>query len=72
MPIGWVVRPLSTREITILENVAACKPNKVIAWDLSLSEDTVKADLRNIHAKLDVDDRMRAITVALRRGMLTL
>lgn len=64
--------PLSLREVTILEMVAAGKANKVIAWELSLSEDTVKAHLRNIFSKLDVSDRTQAVTVALRRGIIVL
>jgi DNA-binding NarL/FixJ family response regulator len=63
---------LSEREVTVLERVAAGKPNKVIASELSLSEDTVKAHLRSIFSKLGVDDRTQAVTVALRRGIITL
>jgi len=64
--------PLTPRELAILECVAAGKANKVIAWELSLSEDTVKAHLRNIYSKLDVNDRVQAVTTALRRGIITL
>jgi DNA-binding NarL/FixJ family response regulator len=64
--------PLSEREISILELVASGKANKLIAWELSLSEDTVKAHLRNIFSKLDVNDRTEAVTTALRRGIISL
>lgn len=64
--------PLSAREVTVLEMVAEGKPNKVIARDLAVSEDTVKAHLRSIFSKLDVNDRTQAVTVALRRGIITL
>lgn len=37
-----------------------------------LSEDTVKAHIRSIHAKLDVNDRTQAVTTALRRGIIAL
>jgi DNA-binding NarL/FixJ family response regulator len=63
---------LSDREIGVLERVAVGKPNKMIAAELSLSEDTVKAHLRNIFSKLGVDDRTQAVTVALRRGIISL
>ncbi len=63
---------LSDREVTILKLVAAGKANKLIAHELSLSEDTVKAHLRSIFAKLDVSDRTQAVTTALRRGIITL
>lgn len=64
--------PLSPREMAVLEHVAAGKPNKVIAWELSLSEETVKAHLRSVYSKLDVNDRTQAVTIALRRGIIAL
>jgi len=64
--------PLSVREIAVLEMVAEGKPNKTIARDLAVSEDTVKAHLRSIFSKLDVNDRTQAVTVALRRGIIAL
>ncbi|MCI4591796.1 response regulator transcription factor [Sphingobium sp. BYY-5] len=64
--------PLTDREVSILEFVAAGKANKVIAWELSLSEDTVKGHLRSIYSKFDVKDRTQAVTVSLRRGIITL
>jgi DNA-binding NarL/FixJ family response regulator len=64
--------PLSEREIAVLEMVASGKANKTIASDLSLSEDTVKAHLRNVFSKLDVNDRTQAVTVAIRRGIIVL
>ncbi|NIJ64222.1 DNA-binding NarL/FixJ family response regulator [Sphingomonas leidyi] len=64
--------PLSTREIDILKLVADGNANKAIAWQLSVAEDTVKAHLKSIFTKLDVNDRTRAVTTALRRGIITL
>ena len=63
---------LSEREVTVLQLVASGKANKVIAHKLSLSEDTIKAHLRNIFFKLEVSDRTQAVTTALRRGIITL
>jgi len=63
---------LSEREIAVLNLVANGKANKEIAHALSLSEETVKAHLKNIFAKLDVADRTHAVTVAARRGMIEL
>lgn len=63
---------LSPREIDILQMVAAGKANKVIARELSVSEDTVKAHLRSVFSKLNVNDRTQAVTVALRRGIIVL
>ncbi|MBE1528990.1 DNA-binding NarL/FixJ family response regulator [Sphingopyxis sp. OAS728] len=64
--------PLSPREIAILELVAAGKANKMVAWELSVSQETVKAHLRSIFSKLDVTDRTQAVTTALRRGIISL
>jgi len=64
--------PPTTREVEILGMVADGSANKVIARRLSLSEDTVKAHLRAICSKLDVNDRTQAVTVALRRGIIAL
>lgn len=63
---------LSEREIAVLQHVAAGKANKEIAWLLTISEDTVKAHMRSIFGKLDVNDRTQAVTAALRRGIIEL
>jgi DNA-binding NarL/FixJ family response regulator len=64
--------PLSQREVAVLEQVASGKANKLIARVLDVSEETVKAHLRNIFSKLDVGDRTQAVTTALRRGIIDL
>ncbi len=64
--------PLSAREIDILTLVAAGQANKVVARELSVSEQTVKAHLRTIFQKLGVSDRTQAVTTALRRGIIRL
>ncbi|HSX56834.1 MAG TPA: response regulator transcription factor [Sphingomonas sp.] len=63
---------LSEREAAVLRLVAVGKANKEIAHQMSLSEETVKAHLKNIFAKLDVADRTHAVTVAARRGIIEL
>ena len=64
--------PLSDRETEILRLVAAGNGNKEIAQSLSIAEDTVKAHMRSIFAKLDVNDRTHAVTEAVRRGVFQL
>jgi DNA-binding NarL/FixJ family response regulator len=64
--------PLSDREIAILRLVSAGKANKIVAHELSVSEQTVKAHLRTIFQKLAVTDRTQAVTTALKRGIITL
>lgn len=63
---------LTEREIAVLSLVAEGNANKAIAWQLSITEDTVKTHMRSIFGKLCVDDRTRAVTEALRRGFITL
>jgi DNA-binding NarL/FixJ family response regulator len=63
---------LSEREVELLRLVAEGHTNKQIARDLSISEETVKAHLKSIFGKLDVADRTHAVTVALRRGIITI
>jgi len=62
--------PLSEREVEVLRLVANGHANKVIAWRLALSVDTIKAHLKAIFSKLGVNDRTHAVTVATRRGYL--
>ncbi|NYT41947.1 response regulator transcription factor [Sphingomonas sp. R-74633] len=62
--------PLTEREIAILALVAEGHPNKQIAWRLTLSVDTIKAQLKTIFEKLGVHDRTHAVTVATRRGYI--
>lgn len=50
----------------------SAKANKQIAWQLYVSEDTVKAHMKNIFAKLDASDRTHAVTIAARRGIIDL
>jgi DNA-binding NarL/FixJ family response regulator len=63
---------LSAREIEILQHVARGRTNKDIGIALFISEATVKTHLLHIFAKLDVQDRTQAVTVALDRGILRL
>jgi DNA-binding NarL/FixJ family response regulator len=67
-----VDEPLSDREVAILRLVAIGKSNKQVAGELGLSEETVKAYLKTVFAKLDVADRTHAVTVAARRGIIEL
>jgi DNA-binding NarL/FixJ family response regulator len=72
MAVHAVDERLSEREIAILRLMADGNQNKQIAWRLSMSDETVKAHLKNIFLKLEVSDRTHAVTVALRRGIIDL
>ena len=63
---------LSDREVKVLSLIAAGKSNKELAVQLSISEETAKTHVRSILAKLGVQDRTHAVTVALQRGIIQL
>lgn len=64
--------PLSPRELEVLRELGRGGSNKELAQRLSLSNGTVRIHLSNIFAKLGVEDRTAAVTLALRRGLIEL
>ena len=63
---------LSPRESEILNLLAAGLGNKAIAWQLKISEHTVKFHITSIFNKLNVSSRAEAVTVGVRRGLIIL
>ena len=63
---------LSSREIEVLRLIAAGNANKIIAAQLSITEETVKGHVKNILAKLAANDRTHAVTIGLKRGIIDL
>jgi DNA-binding NarL/FixJ family response regulator len=63
---------LSSREIEVLQLIAAGKSNKQIADLLFVAEATIKSRVTNILSKLGASDRAHAVTIALRRGIIEL
>jgi DNA-binding NarL/FixJ family response regulator len=61
---------LTLREIDVLRLLAGGKANKLIADQLSITEETVKFHVRNILSKLGASDRTHAVTIALKRGII--
>jgi DNA-binding NarL/FixJ family response regulator len=61
---------LTPREIEVLNLVAKGHRNKEIAALLRISDETVPVHLKNIFAKLRVNERTAAVNVALRRGIV--
>ncbi|WUS97852.1 response regulator transcription factor [Streptomyces sp. NBC_00708] len=61
---------LTAREADVLEAVADGLSNGEIGRRLFIGEATVKTHLLRIFAKLDVNDRTRAVVVALDAGLL--
>lgn len=62
---------LSPREVQVLGLVARGLTNADIGRELSIGETTVKTHLVRIFGKLDVSDRTAAVTVAIKRNILT-
>ncbi len=63
---------LTLREIDVLRLLAGGNANKLIANQLSITEETVKFHVRNILSKLGASDRTHAVTIALKRGIIAL
>lgn len=61
---------LTDREIAVLKRVAVGSANKQVATTLGISEETVKAHMKSILAKLAANDRTHAVTIALNRGII--
>jgi DNA-binding NarL/FixJ family response regulator len=64
--------PLTTREIEVLKLVASGHANKEISAHLSINEETTKTHIKNILAKLGAQDRTHAVSLALKRGIISL
>ncbi|WP_329533186.1 response regulator transcription factor [Streptomyces sp. NBC_01450] len=62
--------PLTDRETDVLNAVADGLTNAEIGRRLVIAEATVKTHLLRLFAKLDVNDRTRAVVVAMERGLL--
>jgi DNA-binding NarL/FixJ family response regulator len=63
---------LTPTEIRVLRLIAEGNANKEIAAQLSITEDTVKGQVRNILSKLDANDRTHAAMIGLKRGIIEL
>src|SRR5215510_8984369 len=63
---------LTEREVDVLQLVAAGRSNKIVADELSISEETVKSHMKSIMQKLSANDRTHAVTIATQRGILSL
>ncbi len=63
---------LTPAEIRVLRLIAEGNATKEIARELSLSEETVKGQVRNILGKLGAKDRTHAAMVGLKRGIIEL
>jgi len=61
---------LSAAEARVLRLIAEGNSNKEIAALLSVTEDSVKGQVRNILSKLGANDRTHAVTIGIKRGII--
>jgi len=64
--------PLTPRELQVLNLVAQGLPNKGIARQLGISENTAKFHVASLCGKLGASSRTEAVTIAARRGLILL
>jgi DNA-binding NarL/FixJ family response regulator len=64
--------PLTSRELEVLRMLADGVANKNIAWQLKISEHTVKFHVAQILAKLNAGTRTEAVTIGIRKGLIML
>jgi DNA-binding NarL/FixJ family response regulator len=63
---------LSPAEVRVLSLIAQGNTNKEIANVLSVTEDAVKGQVKNILSKLGADDRTEAAMIGVKRGIIEL
>ena len=61
---------LTPAEVRVLRLIAEGNANKEIATQLSVSEETVKGQVRSILAKLGAKDRTQATMIGVKRGII--
>ena len=61
---------LTQSEVRVLRLIAQGNANKEIAAQLSIAEDTVKSQVRNLLSKLGAKDRTHAAMIGLKRGII--
>lgn len=61
---------LTDKELAVLQAVAGGAKSKAIAFDLGVTERTIKARLTSIYNKLGVDSRAEAVHVGIQKGLI--
>jgi DNA-binding NarL/FixJ family response regulator len=63
---------LTAREVEILKLIAKGQANKQIAFNLKISEKTVRNHISHIYEKLQIYDRAQAVLYAVRKALVEL
>ena len=66
------ISPLTPREKEILNYIAQGYPNKQIAAELNISEQTIKNHVTSILRKLNANARTEAVVVAIKQGLISI
>jgi len=61
---------LTSREVEVIQLISQGLRNKEVGAMLGITEGTVQIHVKNIFAKLQVNDRTGAVQVAVRRGLI--
>ena len=64
--------PLTNREVQVLQLVASGCANKAISAKLDINEETTRTHIKNILAKLGAKGRTHAVSLGLKRGIISL
>ncbi len=67
-----LIDPLTARETEVLELLAQGLANKQIAYELGISDHTVKFHISSIYRKLGATNRTEAVRVGIRLGLVLL
>ncbi len=71
-PEGELVEDLTPREMEVLQLLAQGFANKQIAYELEISEHTVKFHISSIYTKLGVTNRTEAVRTGFQYGLIIL
>jgi len=69
-PAAGLVDPLTSRELEVLEMLAAGAPNQAIARQLVVTLDTVKKHVSHVLSKLGAANRTEAVARARELGLI--
>ena len=69
-PIPSLADPLTSKEIRVLELLSEGLGNQAIGDRMFVSESTVRAHLRSINTKLQASNRVQALVIARRFGLI--
>ncbi len=70
-PLEPLLKPLSDREREILQLIAKGVSNSEAARLLDLSKATIRTHLEHIYRKLEVTNRVEAVTEGIRKGLIS-